>query len=310
MESIVVTGAAGFIGSHLCEFLLGKGNKVIGIDNFATGRMENIEQFFSNENFKFIEHDITKEIALKENIDKIFNLASLASPVFYQKNSFETLLVNSIGTINALELARKKDAIFLQASTSEVYGDPKEHPQKETYYGNVNTVGLRSCYDEGKRFSETAVMEFSKKYGFEARIARIFNTYGPKMRSDDGRVIPNFIMQALHNKPITVYGTGSQTRSFCYISDQVAGLIALMNSSYSMPVNIGNPEEITILQLAEKIKSLTNSQSPIEFRELPEDDPLKRKADISLAMEKLGWKPKVKLEEGLKKTIEWFKARK
>jgi len=307
MKTIAVTGGAGFIGSHLCELLLSQGNKVIAIDNFATGRKENISHLMENENFSLLEHDITKPIPLEGKVDWVFNLASLASPLFYQKNPFETLMVNSTGTINALELAKKNSARFLQASTSEVYGDPMEHPQKETYYGNVNTVGARSCYDEGKRFSETAVLEYSKKFGIETRTARIFNTYGPRMRSDDGRVIPNFVMQAFAEKPITVYGDGKQTRSFCFISDQIAGLTALMDSDYSKPVNIGNPEEITILELAEKIKSELGSQSKIEFKPLPEDDPLKRRADISLAKEKLGWSPKVPLEEGLKKMIEWFK---
>ncbi len=308
MKTIVVTGGAGFIGSHLCEFLLSKGNKVIAIDNFATGRRENISGFADNKNFTLLEHDITKKIPLKERVHAIYNLASLASPLFYQKMPLETLLVNSLGTLNALELAKKNNAKFLQASTSEVYGDPLQHPQKESYYGNVNTVGARSCYDEGKRFAETAAMEYGKKYGLEIRIARIFNTYGPRMRSDDGRVVPNFIVQALQGKPLTVYGKGKQTRSFCYISDQVAGLTALMGSDYAMPVNIGNPEEITILTLAEKIKSLTGSESEIKFLPLPEDDPARRRADISLAREKLGWQPKVPLEDGLEKTVEWFKT--
>jgi nucleoside-diphosphate-sugar epimerase len=306
MKTILVTGGAGFIGSHLCETLLEQGKKVICIDNFVTGKKENIAELFENENFSFIEHDISNPLEISEKVDQIFELASPASPVDFPKIPIEILTTGSIGLKNVLDLAVEKKARILHTSTSEVYGDPLEHPQKETYWGNVNPIGERSCYDEAKRFGEALIMAYKRKKDIDPRIVRIFNTYGPKMRPDDGRVVPTFIKQALANKPITVFGDGKQTRSFCFVKDEVAGLIALMESDYSLPVNIGNPSEITILEFAKKIVELCNSKSQIDFKPLPKDDPVRRKPDISLAKEKLGWEPKVSLEEGLKKTINWF----
>ncbi|MCD6478465.1 MAG: SDR family oxidoreductase [Candidatus Diapherotrites archaeon] len=303
----VVTGCAGFIGSHLCEFLVKKGYDVIGIDNLCTGAIENIASL-PKENFTFIRKDITKGISIQGKIDEVYNLASPASPKAYQRLAIETMLANSIGTTNMLELALKKKACFLQASTSEVYGDPLVHPQKESYYGNVNPVGPRACYDESKRFAEALIMNYHWRYGLETRIARIFNTYGPRMSASDGRVIPNFIIQALRSEPLTVYGRGLQTRSFCYISDMVQGLYRLMHCSYAMPVNLGNPKEIKIIELAKLIKRLTGSKSKLTFVKMPEDDPEKRRPDITLARELLKWKPKVTLRKGLIETIAWFRA--
>ncbi len=307
-NTIVVTGAAGFIGSHLCGLLLEKGSSVIGIDNFITGSKSNLEELEANKNFSFVGADICNLGKIDADVSQIYNLASPASPIDYQQLPLETLDAGSAGVKNMLELAREKNAVFLQASTSEIYGDPLEHPQRESYFGNVNPIGERSCYNEAKRFAEALVMAYNRKHKMQTRIARIFNTHGPRMRANDGRVIPNFITQALAGKPITVYGKGEQTRSFCYVSDLIAGLYALINSSYSFPVNIGNPTEVTILQLAEKIKSLTDSNSEIVFKPLPKDDPIRRKPDISLARKELRWEPKVDWEEGLKKTIEWFKG--
>jgi nucleoside-diphosphate-sugar epimerase len=307
MKIVVVAGGSGFIGSHLCETLLAAGNRVICVDNFLTGRKENVAHLLQNNSFTLLEHDITQPIKIDGLVDQVYNLASPASPKDFLRIPFEILAVNSTGTGNMLQLAAEKKARFLQASTSEVYGDPLQHPQKESYWGNVNPIGDRSCYDESKRFSETITMAFNRKKGLETRIARIFNTFGPRMRSDDGRAVPSFISSALQNKPITVFGDGSQTRSFCFVSDLVDGLIRLMNSSYAMPVNLGNPNEISILQLAEKIKEIAGSKSRIVFAEPLQDDPSKRKPDISLAIKQLGWQPKVSLEEGLKKTIKWFK---
>jgi len=303
----VVTGCAGFIGSHLCEFLVKKGYDVIGIDNLCTGAIENIASL-PKENFTFIRKDITKGISIQGKIDEVYNLASPASPKAYQRLAIETMLANSIGTKNMLELALKKKACFLQASTSEVYGDPLVHPQKESYYGNVNPVGPRACYDESKRFAEALIMNYHWRYGLETRIARIFNTYGPRMSASDGRVIPNFIIQALRSEPLTVYGRGLQTRSFCYISDMVQGLYRLMHCSYAMPVNLGNPKEIKIIELAKLIKRLTGSKSKLTFVKMPEDDPEKRRPDITLARKLLKWKPKVTLRKGLIETIAWFRA--
>ena len=310
MKTVLVSGGAGFIGSHLCERLLADGSRVICVDNFVTGRKENVRHLLPDKNFSLVEHDITQPLEIKEKIGRIFNLASPASPVDFEKIPVEILAVNSAGTRNMLELAGEKKARFLQASTSEVYGDPLEHPQRETYWGNVNCNGPRSCYDEGKRFSEALAMAYSRSRGVEVRIVRIFNTYGPRMRPDDGRVVPNFIMQALHGKPLTVYGKGEQTRSFCYVSDLVDGIVRLMDSSYQMPVNIGNPNEFTVLQLAEEVIRLTGSKSKISFKPLPKDDPAKRKPDISVATMELGWQPKTQLGEGLKATIEWFRKAK
>jgi len=299
---ILVTGGAGFIGSHLVEKLVNEGNNVAVIDNFSSGSIENIK----NLNVNIIYHNIIDKITLS-GFDQIYHLASLASPVYYQKNPVETALSNSVGTYNLLIEAQKHKSRILFASTSEVYGNPLQHPQKEEYWGNVNSTGVRACYDESKRLGETLMMDFHREYGVETRIVRIFNTYGPRMNLNDGRVIPNFIKQALKNEPLTVYGDGKQTRSFCYISDTVEGLIKLMNSNYIGPINIGNPREITILELAEKIIELTDSKSEIIFKELPEDDPVRRCPDITKAKEILGWEPKIGLEEGLTKTIEWFK---
>ena len=299
---ILVTGGAGFIGSHLVEKLVNEGNNVAVIDNFSSGSIENIK----NLNVNIVYHNIIDKITLS-GFDQIYHLASLASPVYYQKNPVETALSNSVGTYNLLIEAQKHKSRILFASTSEVYGNPLQHPQKEEYWGNVNSTGVRACYDESKRLGETLMMDFHREYGVETRIVRIFNTYGPRMNLNDGRVIPNFIKQALKNEPLTVYGDGKQTRSFCYISDTVEGLIKLMNSNYIGPINIGNPREITILELAEKIIELTDSKSEIIFKELPEDDPVRRCPDITKAKEILGWEPKIGLEEGLTKTIEWFK---
>ncbi len=305
---ILVTGGAGFIGSFLCERLLEEGHDVICMDNLSTGKKSNIKHLLKNQKFKFLEHDVTKPIELK--IDSIFHLASPASPLDYQKLPIETSMVNSLGTFNMLELARKNNARFLLASTSEVYGDPLEHPQKETYWGNVNPFGVRSCYDESKRFAETLTMSFFRKYGLDIRIARIFNTFGPRMRKDDGRAIPNFIVQTLSGQPITVYGDGEQTRSFCFISDMIDGLMKLMftDGFSGQVVNLGNKEEKSIISVARLIKDLTKSKSEIVFKPLPEDDPSRRKPDITKAKELLNWEPKVDFEDGLKKTIPWFKG--
>jgi len=304
---VLVTGGAGFIGSFLCERLLKEENEVVCLDNLSTGNKSNIEHLLKEQKFKFLEHDVTKPIELK--VDSIFHMASPASPVDYQKLPIETSMANSIGTFNILELARKNNARFLLTSTSEVYGDPLENPQKETYWGNVNPFGVRSCYDESKRFAETLTMSFFRKYGLDVRIARIFNTFGPRMRKDDGRAIPNFMVQALSGKSITVYGDGKQTRSFCYISDMTNGLMKFMftDDISGEVVNLGNPDERSIISVAELIKKLTQSKSEIIFKPLPEDDPKHRKPNINKAKELLNWKPKVDFIDGLKKTIEWFK---
>jgi dTDP-glucose 4,6-dehydratase len=304
-KTIIITGGAGFIGSWLCEDLLAR-NRIICIDSLITGKKDNISHLANNKNFTLIKHDITKEIRIDEDIDYIFHLASPASPIDYQKLQIETMLVNSFGTYNMLKLALDKKARFLLASTSEVYGDPLEHPQKEEYWGNVNPIGERSCYDESKRFAESLTMNFHRKHNLDVGIVRIFNTYGPRMRKDDGRVMPNFINQALNNREITINGDGSQTRSFCYISDMVNGLKRVMFSTATGPINLGNQNETKIIEVAKLIKKLTNSRSAQVFRELPEDDPVKRCPDISKAR-KLGWEPRISLEEGLLKTIEYFR---
>jgi nucleoside-diphosphate-sugar epimerase len=311
-KTALVAGGAGFIGSHLCEALIGRGMRVICVDNLGTGKMENLKALKGNKNFTFIKADIRKKINIKGGIDYIFHLASYASPPYYQAKSIETLMTNSLGTFNLLELAVEKKARYLITSTSETYGDPKEHPQKETYWGNVNPVGIRSCYDEAKRFAEALTMEFFRKHKLDARIIRIFNTYGPRLQKDDGRVISNFIWQAIHNDPITIYGDGSQTRSFCYVSDQVAGLMAAMMKPglAGEVINIGNPGEFTVKQAADMIKRMTGSSSGIIYKPLPKDDPARRKPDISKAKKLLGWIPSVKLKEGLEKTIEWFEKSK
>ncbi|MCD6590653.1 MAG: SDR family oxidoreductase [Candidatus Aenigmarchaeota archaeon] len=306
-KNVLVTGGAGFIGSHLVDALV-ENNRVICIDNLSTGRKSNISHLLKHKNFKFIRHDVTKPLNIAGKIDRIFHLASPASPVDYRKNPIKTMMANSLGTYNMLELARKKKARFLLASTSEVYGDPKKHPQPEDYWGNVNPTGPRSCYDESKRFAEALTMSYHEKYGMGVRIARIFNTYGPRMRSNDGRAIPNFVTQALRGEDITVYGDGKQTRSFCYISDMVKGLIKLMESEYSGDVfNLGNPDERRIIDVAKKIKKITNSKSKIVFLPLPKDDPARRKPDIKKSKRFLKWEPKVNFDHGLKLTIEWFK---
>lgn len=304
---ILVTGGAGFIGSHLCEFLLGKGHEVICMDNLFTGSKRNIQHLLSNPNFEFVRHDITYPIHIE--CDQIYNLACPASPVHYQHNPVKTIRTSTVGVANMLELAHEVGARILQASTSEVYGDPKEHPQKETYWGNVNPIGVRSCYDEGKRVAEALMMDYHRRYGTDIRIVRIFNTYGPNMARDDGRVVSNFIIQALDNRDITMYGDGKQSRSFQYISDLIEGMYLLMNQDgFLGPVNIGNPDEFTMLELAEKIIRITGSRSKIVYGPLPKDDPIRRRPDITLAKQKLGWSPKVKLDEGLKKTTEYFKG--
>ena len=308
MESLV-TGGAGFIGSHLCQRLLEDGYRVICLDNFITGRKENIKHLLNNKNFSFIKDDVTKSPIshIPSPISHIFHLASPASPVDYQKYPIETLMTNSLGTYNMLKLARKKKAKLLYASSSEVYGDPEQHPQKEAYWGYVNPVGPRACYDEAKRFAEALTMSYFRKFDLDVRIVRIFNTYGPRMKPDDGRVVSTFVNQALKNKPMTVFGDGTQTRSFCYITDMVEGLIAAMfkDKTKGEIFNLGKPSEVRIIELAKMIKKLTKSHSEIKFTKLPTDDPRKRKPDISKARKVLNWQPKVSLEEGLKETIEY-----
>ena len=308
MKTILITGGAGFIGSHLCEYLLSEGYRVICMDNFITGNAKNIGHLKQNENFVFVEQDVTNNIDIEEDIDYVLHFASPASPVDFDKIPIKIAKVGSLGTHNALGLAKAKKAVFLFASTSEVYGDPLVNPQPETYWGNVNSVGTRSCYDESKRFGEALTMAYHRKHKIDTKIIRIFNTYGPKMRADDGRVVPTFINQALENKPITIFGDGSHTRSFCFVSDEVEGICKLMVSNLNEPVNIGNPTEISILQLAEKIVELTGSKSEIVFKPLPDDDPKVRRPDIAKAKKELDWGPKVELEEGLRKTIEYFKG--
>jgi len=309
MKKAVVAGGAGFVGSHLCDLLLEKGMQVICVDNLITGRKSNISHLKGNDNFKFLELDISKDEIPEAGIDYILHLASPASPVDYQKNPEETALVNSVGTRNLLILADKNKARLLFASTSEIYGDPLEHPQKETYWGNVNSYGPRSCYDESKRFGEALIYIYIHKYDVDARIVRIFNTYGPRMQKNDGRVVSNFINQALENRPLTIYGDGTQTRSFCYVSDLVEAIVKviLKDGLKGEVFNLGNPGEYTMLELAEKIKNLTDSKSEIVFTPLPKDDPKKRRPDISKAKAILGWEPKVLVDEGLGKTIEYYK---
>lgn len=305
---IVITGGAGFIGSHFCRRLLKDGHQVIAIDNFITSSPENIEELFG-ERFTFIRYDVTHFVTVPGPVDAVIHLASPASPVDYQNHPIHTLKVGSLGTHNLLGLAKEKKARFLLASTSEVYGDPLIHPQPESYWGNVNPIGIRGVYDEAKRFAEAMVMAYHRVHGLDVKIARIFNTYGPRMRLEDGRAIPNFAGQALQGKPVSVYGEGKQTRSFCYVDDLVEGLLRFLNSDSHGPMNIGNPNEFTILELANRIVELTGSKHGIEFLPLPEDDPKVRKPDITLAKKILGWEPKVPLEEGLKKTIAWMQQR-
>ena len=305
---ILVTGGAGFIGSHLCERLVGEGNEVLCLDNFFTGRRENIYHLIDDPRFELLRHDVTEPILLE--VDQIYNLACPASPVHYQYNPVKTVKTNVMGTINMLGLAKRVRARILQASTSEVYGDPLQHPQTENYWGNVNPIGLRSCYDEGKRLAETLMTDYHRQNNVDIRIARIFNTYGPRMLENDGRVVSNFIVQALRGEPLTLYGEGQQTRSFCYVDDLIEGLIRLMNTEgLHEPVNLGNPGEFTILQLAEEVIKACDSKSGFAYQPLPADDPRQRKPDITRAQTALGWNPTIPLREGLKKTVEDFKAR-
>ena len=305
MKRILVTGGAGFIGSHLCEYLLNQNNYILCVDNFFTGKKENIANLISKENFELIEHDIINTIDV--NVDEIYNLACPASPIHYQFNPIQTTKTCVLGTLNMLELAKKYNAKIFQASTSEIYGDPIIHPQTEDYWGNVNPIGIRSCYDEGKRCAETLMIDYHRQHNIDTKIGRIFNTYGSKMTINDGRVISNFIVQALQNKPITIYGTGEQTRSFCYIDDMVKAITKLMDSDYNLPMNLGNENETKIIDIAKEIINLTNSKSEIIFENLPSDDPVRRKPNINLAKEKLNWHPKITLNDGLINTINYFK---
>lgn len=307
-KKILVTGGAGFLGSHLCEHLLNSGHEVICLDNYFTGQKQNIVHLLRNPFFELIRHDVTMPFFIE--VDEIYNLACPASPIHYQYNPIKTIKTSVMGAINMLGLAKRIRARILQASTSEVYGDPLEHPQKETYWGNVNPIGARACYDEGKRCAESLFVNYHRQNHVDIKILRIFNTYGPRMHPHDGRVVSNFIMQAINNENITVYGDGSQTRSFCYVDDMVDGMGRMMNSPVALtgPVNMGNPDEFTILQLAEMVIKMTGSRSKIIFEPLPEDDPMQRKPDISIAQKELGWEPVVKLEEGLDKTIHYFKS--
>ena len=308
MKNILVTGGAGFIGSHLCEKLLEQGNHIICLDNFFTGSRKNVEHLFDNREFELIRHDIIEPIILE--VDQIYNLACPASPVHYQYNAIKTIKTNVLGVTNMLDLADSAKARILQASTSEVYGDPIVHPQKESYWGNVNPIGIRSCYDEGKRVAETLMMDYHRQHKVDIRIIRIFNTYGPRMAQNDGRVVSNFIVNALQGKDIEIYGDGTQTRSFQYVDDLIDGMIRMMatEDKFTGPVNIGNPGEFTMLELANLVLELTGSKSRIVFRTLPEDDPRKRRPDITLAKTKLNWQPMIPLREGLLKTIDYFKS--
>jgi UDP-glucuronate decarboxylase len=303
---ILVTGGAGFLGSHLCERLLVEGHEVLCLDNFFTGRKKNVEHLLNHPYFELIRHDITLPILLE--VDRIYHLACPASPIHYQYNAIKTIKANVIGTINMLGIAKRVKARILFASTSEVYGDPAVHPQKEDYWGNVNTIGIRSCYDEGKRVAETLMMDYHRQNGVDIKIVRIFNTYGPRMLLNDGRVVSNFIVQALKGEDITIYGKGTQTRSFCYVDDLIEGIVRMMDAeNFTGPVNLGNPEEYTILELAQKIITMTGSRSKLTYKPLPSDDPTQRQPDITLAKQKLRWEPAVSVTNGLQKTIEYFK---
>lgn len=305
----VVTGGAGFLGSHLCDLLISRGHRVIAIDNFVTGSVENIDHLAGNKNFKFIQQDVTEFLFLHGPVNYVWHFASPASPIDYLELPIQTLKVGSLGTHKALGLAKEKGAKFLIASTSEIYGDPLVHPQTEDYWGNVNTIGPRGCYDESKRFGEAMTMAYHRQHKIDTKIVRIFNTYGPRMRINDGRVVPAFISQALQNKPVTMFGKGTQTRSFCYCSDLIEGIYRLMMSDTNQPVNIGNPVEMTMLQFAEAIIKATKSKSKIVFKPLPQDDPKQRKPDITRAKKLLKWEPRVPLSEGLVKTIEYFRTK-
>jgi len=305
---ILVTGGAGFIGSHLCDRLLERGHEVICLDNFFTGNKDNIRHLLNHDHFELLRHDITQPILVE--VDRIYNLACPASPIHYQYNPVKTIKTSVLGTLNMLGLAKRVKARILQASTSEVYGDPLEHPQAETYWGNVNPIGLRSCYDEGKRAAETLMMDYHRQNAVDIRIVRIFNTYGPRMAEDDGRVVSNFIIQVLKGQPLSVYGDGSQTRSFCYVDDLVSGMIKMMEGDgFIGPVNLGNSDEYSILDFAKIILRLTGSDSGIDYHPLPADDPVQRQPSIELARQRLGWKPEISLEEGLKRTIQYFRQK-
>lgn len=308
LKTILVAGGAGFLGSNLCRLLLDKGNKVICLDNFLTGNRENVADLIENERFKIVEHDICDELHIDDKIDQIYNLACPASPPHYQKNPIYTFRISTIGSFNLLELAKKNNATILLASTSEVYGDPHQHPQAETYRGNVNPIGPRACYDEGKRGAETLFFDYNRMYNTDIKVIRIFNTYGPYMDKDDGRVVSNFIKQALTNEDITIYGEGQQTRSFCYVDDLIKGIYLMMNSNVRGPINLGNSGEFTIRELAEMVIRITNSDSNIVYKDLPIDDPQKRRPNNDLAKLKLDWSPEIVLEDGLKKTISYFKS--
>ncbi|MFP5260617.1 MAG: UDP-glucuronic acid decarboxylase family protein [Blastocatellia bacterium] len=307
MKRILVAGGAGFIGSHLCRRLLEEGNEIICVDNLVTGRRENIRDLIADSRFEFRRHDVIEPLLLE--VDQVYHLASPASPIHYQSNGIKTLKTNFLGTYNLLGIAKRVGAPFLLASTSEVYGDPDVHPQPETYWGNCNPIGERSMYDEGKRVAEALTMQYHRQNDVKVRIVRIFNTYGPLMCPDDGRVVSNFIVQALRGQPLTVFGDGSQTRSFCYVSDLVDGLIRMMNSEHTGPINLGNPCEKTVVEIARQVLEMTGGESEIEYRPLPSDDPRRRKPDITLAREYLGWEPKISLEEGLAATIDYFRKR-
>jgi UDP-glucuronate decarboxylase len=308
-KRILVTGGAGFLGSHLCERLLKEKHHVICLDNFFTGTKENVQKFSGQPQFELIEHDVC--VPLKIQVDEIYNLACPASPIHYQHDPVKTIRTNVQGALNMLSLAHELGAKIFQASTSEVYGDPTEHPQKETYWGNVNPIGFRSCYDEGKRCAETLFFDYFRQHGLPIKVGRIFNTYGPRMHPNDGRVVSNFIVQALKNEPITIYGDGTQTRSFCYVDDLIEGIVRLMaiDKAVTGPINLGNPHEFSMLELAKQILKLTGSSSKILHKPLPSDDPKQRKPDISRAKEVLGWQPKIQLEEGLRNTIAYFQDR-
>jgi dTDP-glucose 4,6-dehydratase len=305
----VITGGAGFIGSHLCERFLARGHEVVCVDNLITGTLENIEHLRGNDHFMFLRHDISHPLEIDGPVDHVLHFASPASPVDYLRHPIPTLKVGSLGTHNTLGLAKAKQARFLLASTSEVYGDPTQHPQREDYWGNVNPIGVRGCYDEAKRFAEAITMAYHRHHGIDTKIVRIFNTYGSRMRLDDGRVLPNFMGQALRGEPLTVYGDGSQTRSFCYVDDLVEGIERLLFADFHEPVNLGNPDEVTILEFAREILELSGSQSPVVYRPLPQDDPKVRRPDISRARQLLGWEPQVPRREGLRRTLEHFQRR-
>ena len=307
MKKILVTGGAGFLGSHLCQRLLDEGNHVLCVDNYFTGSIENIRSMMSNPYFEVIRQDIC--MSLYVEVDEIYNLACPASPKYYQLDPIQTMKTSILGTFNMLGLAKRTGAKILHTSTSEIYGDPKVHPQTESYWGNVNPIGIRACYDEGKRAAETLCFDYNRKHGVDIKVVRIFNTYGPRTGVDDGRVVSNFIIQALRGDPITIYGDGSQTRSFCYVDDMINGLVAMMQSSLTGPVNLGNPGEFTVKELAMMVLRLTQSSSKIVYKDLPQDDPQQRRPNISLARDKLSWEPKVDLETGLKETIEYFRTK-